>query len=52
MVIYTYARGAPFENLVNGYMSSGQPLDPFEIVPAPKVGELGNFSSTANVSIS
>ena len=32
MVIYVYERGSRFEDVMNEYMTTGKPIDPFEIV--------------------
>lgn len=33
MAIYVYERGSRFEDVMNAYMTTGEPIDPFEIVP-------------------
>ncbi len=48
MAIYMYSAGSPFEDVLNGYMSTGKGLNPYNI-PVPPM--FGNTASTNQTSI-
>ena len=38
MVVYIYAKGAMFEEVVNRYMTTGVTIQPFDVLPESRVG--------------
>ncbi|CAF9932790.1 MAG: hypothetical protein HETSPECPRED_008456 [Heterodermia speciosa] len=42
MAIYIYARGSPFEDIMNHYMTTGIPINPFDPVFEKSVEKVGN----------
>ena len=42
MAVYMYARGSPFEDIMNHYMTTGIPINPFDPVFEKRVKKVGN----------
>ena len=50
MVLYQYAAGSLFENVMNEYMTSSTPLNPYQVLGLPPPSTLNATFFTGNAS--
>ena len=48
MVVYMYAAGSPFEEMMNLYMSSSKAINPYDLLPDLMAGN--SINSTGRMS--